>query len=86
MRVGSGEPRIGIGIHAAALWLIGCDGNLAQLATPASDRGALAIVVRAAVTLEKSRAQASANAKLTRIEKRQKEGLDRMRIERILAK
>ena len=79
MRVEAGEPGVGIGIYAAALWLIGCDGDLAQLATPASDRGALEIDVRAAVTLGKSRARASANAKLTRLEKqRQKEGLNGM--------
>jgi transcriptional regulator with XRE-family HTH domain len=79
MRVEAGEPGVGIGIYAQALWLIGCDGHLAELAAPASDRGALAMDVRAAEALGRSRAKAAANAKLTRIEKqRQKEGLNRM--------
>ena len=32
MRMEAGEPGVGIGIYATALWLIGCDGELAELA------------------------------------------------------
>ena len=78
MRVEAGEPGVGIGIYAAALWMIGCDGDLAELAAPASDRGALVMEVRAAEALGKSRAKAAANAKLTRLEKqRGPQGLDK---------
>lgn len=68
MRMEAGEPGVGIGIYASALWLIGRDGALAQLASPESDRGALERDVRAAVKLGKARASASAQARLTRRE------------------
>ena len=51
-----------------ALWLIGRDGALADLASPENDRGALEQDVRAAVSLGKARAKASAAARLTRRE------------------
>ena len=68
MRMESGEPGVGIGIYATALWLIGRDGALAELAAPENDRGALEQDVRAAVGLGKARAKASAAARLTRRE------------------
>lgn len=68
MRMESGEPGVGIGIYATALWLIGRDGALADLASPENDRGALEQDVRAAVGLGKARAKASAAARLTRRE------------------
>ena len=68
MRMESGEPGVGIGIYATALWLIGRDGALAELASPENDRGALEQDVRAAVGLGKARAKASAAARLTRRE------------------
>ena len=68
MRMESGEPGVGIGIYATALWLIGRDGALADLASPENDRGALEQDVRAAVSLGKARAKASAAARLTRRE------------------
>ncbi len=68
MRMESGAPGVGIGIYATALWLIGRDGALADLAAPENDRGALEQDVRTAVGLGKARAKASAAARLTRRE------------------
>ena len=66
MRMESGEPGVGIGIYATALWLVGRDGALAELAAPANDRGALELDVREAVTLGRARAAASAQARINR--------------------
>lgn len=70
MRIEAGEAGVGIGLYATALWLIGRDGALAELASPETDRGALEMDVREAVELGKSRARASAQARLSRKEKR----------------
>ncbi|MDB5999272.1 MAG: DNA-binding protein [Rhizobacter sp.] len=69
MRMEAGEPGVGIGIYATALWMIGRDGALGELASPASDLGAMELDVRAAVSLGKSRADASANARLNKAKK-----------------
>jgi hypothetical protein len=63
-RLEAGDPGVGIGIVATALWLIQRDGELAALATPEQDRGALETDVRAALALGRARAQASAEARL----------------------
>lgn len=68
MRLEAGEPGVGMGIYATALWLIGRDGALAELASPEKDRGALELDVREAVNLGKARAKASAEARLKRKE------------------
>jgi hypothetical protein len=47
-RLESGDPGVGMGVYAAALWLIGRAGALPDLADPALDRGALELDVRAA--------------------------------------
>jgi transcriptional regulator with XRE-family HTH domain len=70
MRLEAGDPGVGIGIYATALWLVGQDGALAELASPERDQGALEMDIREAMDLGKARAQASANAKLARKEKR----------------
>jgi hypothetical protein len=70
MRIEAGEAGVGIGIYATALWLIGRDGALAELAAPEKDRGALELDVREAVALGKSRARASAESRQKRQEKR----------------
>lgn len=69
MRIEAGEPGVGIGLYATALWLIGRDGALTELASPEKDRGALEMDVRVAIELGKARAKASAQARLTRKEK-----------------
>lgn len=63
-RLESGDPSVGIGIVATALWLIQRDGELGKIASPEYDQGALELDVRAAVELGRSRAQASMEARL----------------------
>lgn len=63
-RLESGDPSVGIGIVASALWLIQRDGELANIASPENDQGALERDVRAAIQLGRDRAIASAEARL----------------------
>ena len=63
-RLEAGDPSVGIGIVATALWLIKRDGELGSLAAPEHDQGALEMDVRAAIDLGRSRAQSSAEARL----------------------
>jgi transcriptional regulator with XRE-family HTH domain len=63
-RLEAGDPSVSIGIVATALWLIQRDGELAHLAAPENDRGAIELDVREAVELGRSRARASAQARL----------------------
>src|SRR5260370_12165918 len=46
IRMERGDPGVGGGIYATALWLIGRSGALPDLAAPGSDRGALESEVR----------------------------------------
>ena len=68
MRMEAGEPGVGIGIYATALWLIGRDVGLTELAAPANDRGAMELDVREAIALGKSRALASSGSRRRRKE------------------
>jgi hypothetical protein len=63
-RLEAGDPAVGIGIVATALWLIKRDGELRNLAAPEHDQGAIELDVRGAVELGRSRAQSSAGARL----------------------
>jgi len=63
-RLEAGDPSVGIGIVATALWLIQRDGELRNLAAPEHDQGALEMDVREAVELGRARALASAEARL----------------------
>ena len=63
-RLEAGDPTVSLGIVASALWLINRDGELANLAAPEQDRGALELNVREAVELGRARAQASAASRL----------------------
>jgi hypothetical protein len=47
-RMEAGDPGVGMGVYAAALWLIGRTPALAALADPALDRGAQEIDVQSA--------------------------------------
>src|SRR6201984_806066 len=49
IRMEHGEPGVGIGIYASALWLMGRVQALAELADPKHDQGALELDVRGAV-------------------------------------
>ena len=63
-RLEAGDPSVGIGIVATALWLIQRDGELRNLAAPEHDQGAIELDVRAAIELGRSRAQSSAETRL----------------------
>ncbi len=63
-RLEGGDPSVGIGIVATALWLIQRDGELRNLAAPEHDQGAIELDVREAVELGRSRARSSAEARL----------------------
>jgi hypothetical protein len=62
-RLEAGDPSVGIGIVATALWLIQRDGELRQLAAPEHDQGAIELGVREAVALGLARARASAGTR-----------------------
>lgn len=64
-RLEAGDPGVGIGIVATALWLIQRDGELGSLAAPEHDRGAIEMDVREAVELGRTRARASAEARIS---------------------
>ena len=66
IRMERGDPGVGAGIYATALWLIGRSPALAALAAPGSDRGALESDVREAVARRATRSAASAQARLAR--------------------
>ncbi len=68
LRMEAGEPGVGIGIYATALWLIGRDSSLGELAAPEHDQGAIELDVREAIALGKSRAQASYESRQRRKE------------------
>jgi hypothetical protein len=62
-RLEAGDPGVGVGIVATALWLIQRDGELANLAAPEHDQGAIDMHVREAVALGRSRAKASSETR-----------------------
>jgi hypothetical protein len=70
LRLEAGEPSVSVGVVATALWLIGRDGALGSLATPAEDRGALELDVRQAEALGKERVRATTQAKLHKAARR----------------
>jgi hypothetical protein len=47
-RLEAGDPGVGMGVYAGALWLMGRSQALAELADPALDRGAQEVDVQAA--------------------------------------
>jgi transcriptional regulator with XRE-family HTH domain len=66
IRLEQGDPGVGAGIYATALWLIGQAQALPELADPAKDRGALEMDVREAVQRRAVRSAASVEARLAR--------------------
>lgn len=64
-RLEAGDPGVGIGIVATALWLIQRDGELSNLAAPEHDQGAIEMNVREAVELGRARAKASGQARVS---------------------
>ena len=63
-RLEAGDPGVGIGIVATALWLLNRDGELRNLAAPEHDQGAIEMAVREAIELGRARAQTSAEARI----------------------
>jgi hypothetical protein len=63
-RLEAGDPSVGIGIVATALWLINRDGELGNIAAPERDQGAIELDVREAVELGRARARSAAAARL----------------------
>ena len=66
IRMERGDPGVGAGIYATALWLMGTVAGLAELAAPAADRGALEGDVRQALQRRAVRSAASVEARLAR--------------------
>jgi transcriptional regulator with XRE-family HTH domain len=66
IRMERGDPGVGAGIYATALWLIGRVAALPELAAPAADRGALESDVRAALRRRAVRTAASTQARSQR--------------------
>lgn len=66
IRMERGDPGVGAGIYATALWLMGTVGGLPELAAPAADRGALETDVREALKRRAVRSSASVEARLGR--------------------
>src|ERR1700729_708402 len=66
IRLERGDPGVGAGIYATALWLMGRVAALPGLAAPGDDRGALESDVREAVQRRAIRSAASAEARLGR--------------------
>ena len=70
MNMEAGEPSVSIGIYLTALWMIGREAALGELAAPALDTGAIEMDVREAIDLGRARARASAEARQSRKEER----------------
>lgn len=66
IRLERGDSGVAVGIVATALWMLGRSQALADLADPASDRGALERDVREAMKRRAVRSAASAEARLGR--------------------
>jgi len=66
IRMERGDPGVGVGIYATALWLMGRVTALPELAAPVHDRGALESDVRLAIKRRAVRSAASAEARLGR--------------------
>lgn len=64
-RLESGDPAVGMGIYAMALWLMGRSQALTDLADPALDRGALEMDIRSALK-QSVRKPVSVEAKIKR--------------------
>ena len=66
IRMEQGDPGVGIGLFATALWLMGRVEALPAVAAPAEDRGALEADVREAMKRRPVRSPGSADARLGR--------------------
>src|SRR6476620_7310759 len=62
IRMERGDPGVGVGIYATALWLMGRLNTLPTVAAPAEDKGALESDVRSALKRRAVRSAASVEA------------------------
>jgi hypothetical protein len=67
IRMERGDPGVGVGIYATALWLMGSVAALPELAAPAADRGALESDVRSALERRSVRSAAATARQRKRI-------------------
>ena len=67
VRMERGDPGVGAGIYATALWMMGRVQALGEIANPEQDTGALEADVRAARHTRTRRSQASGAARLARL-------------------
>lgn len=72
IRLEKGDPGVGAGIVATALWLVGRVTALGELADPQQDRGALELDVREATRRRAVRSAASVQARLASAAKKAK--------------
>lgn len=66
IRMERGDPGVGVGVYATALWMMGRASALAEIAEPQKDLGALESDVRAANRRRVARSRTSIAAKLAR--------------------
>ncbi len=59
VRMEKGDPAVGMGVYATALWLMGQHRALAEVAAPPHDLGALELDIQALKSKRKPRAPAS---------------------------
>ena len=71
MNMEAGEPSVSIGIYLTALYLIGKDLTIGDLAAPESDTGAIELDVREAMELGRTRARDARIAAETRKQRQQ---------------
>jgi hypothetical protein len=71
MNMEAGEPSVSIGIYLTALYLIGKDLTLGELAAPEHDTGAIELDVRKAIELGRKRARDACTAAETRKRRQQ---------------
>ena len=72
IRLEKGDPGVGAGIVATALWLVGRVAALGELADPQQDRGALELDLREATRRRAVRSAASVQARLASAAKKAK--------------
>lgn len=70
VRMERGDPGVSMGVYATALWMMGRASQLADLADPAQDHGALELDIRAATELRAVRSAASVQARLARADRK----------------
>lgn len=76
VRLEKGDPSVGMGVYAAALWMIGKAKELGELASPTQDIGAIEQDIRMAKSVRAVRSKASVAARLSRSQQQVKKDAD----------